>query len=304
MRSAVVVGVHAHAEPERLIETVRSLQAQRQDGTQIVLLPDGPDAAMSAALTADPALADLPRWGTAAPMGPAICFNRLASRSDAAVVVFVESGTVLAPGCLAMLVEALADPGRGLAGPSTNRSWNEQAVFRRAGARDLAWTAALARRRFGPAVRTLEPLHSLGDFCIAVSREVIEAIGGAEQAYGLGPCWEMDYNIRAARAGFQGVWVCAAYAFRYPPTARRQTSDRQQMDSARRLYQDRFAPFGSGGCVPTTRITAAATPASTLLPRPSSRCTGRSTKRRPTPRTLPDARSRPLRRLLRHPGRS
>jgi len=240
MRSAVVVGVHTHAEPERLIETVRSLQAQRQDGTQIVLLPDGPDAAMSAALTADPALADLPRWGTAAPLGAATCFNRLASRSNAAVVVFVESGTVLAPGCLAMLMQALADPGRGLAGPSTNRSWNEQAVFRRAGARDLAWTAALARRRFGPAVRTLEPLHSLGDFCIAVRRDVVEAIGGAEQAYGLGPCWEMDYNIRAARAGFQGVWVCAAYAFRYPPTARRQTSDRQQMDSARRLYQDRF----------------------------------------------------------------
>ena len=56
-----------------------------------------------------------------------MCFNRLASRSDAAVVVFVESGTVLAPGCLRLLVEALAEPGRGLAGPSTNRSWNEQA---------------------------------------------------------------------------------------------------------------------------------------------------------------------------------
>ena len=30
----------------------------------------------------------------------------------------------------------------------------------------------------------------------------VPAIGGADESYGLGPCWEMDYNIRAARAGF------------------------------------------------------------------------------------------------------
>jgi O-antigen biosynthesis protein len=247
MRSANVVGVHAHAEPERLIETVRSLQVQRADGVGIVLLPDGPDAALSAALAAEPSLAGLPQWGTAEALGAPACFNRLASRTDAAVVVFVESGTVLGPGCLAMLVEALAGPGRGLAGPSTNRSWNEQAVLGGARVPDVAGMAALVSQRFGRTVRTLEPLHSLADFCLAVRREVIDAIGGADQAYGLGPCWEMDYNIRAARAGFQGVWVCGAYAFRYPPTARRRAGDRQQMGRARRLYQDRFCGLRLSG---------------------------------------------------------
>jgi hypothetical protein len=77
-------------------------------------------------------------------------------------------------------------------------------VFSRARAPDVVGTAALARRRFGPAVRSLAPLHSLADFCLAVGRPVIEAIGGADEEYGLGPCWEMDYSIRAARAGFQG----------------------------------------------------------------------------------------------------
>ncbi len=65
----------------------------------------------------------------------------------------MESGTVLGPGCLSLLVQALAQPGRGLAGPSTNRSWNEQAVFRGGGPSDVARIAALARRRFGTAVR-------------------------------------------------------------------------------------------------------------------------------------------------------
>ncbi len=241
MRPGVVVGIHAHAEPARLVETVRSLHAGGEgDGVRIVLLPDGPDAALSAALITEPMLTNLPQWGTARPLGPPACFNRLASRSDAAVVVFVESGTVLGPGCLPLLVKALTLPGRGLAGPSTNRSWNEQRAFSKASASDVALTAGLASRRFGPAVRSLEPLHSLGDFCVAVKREVIEAIGGADEEYGLGPCWEMDYNIRAARAGFQGVWVGAAYAYRHPPTGRRRAAEARQMASARRLYQDRF----------------------------------------------------------------
>jgi O-antigen biosynthesis protein len=240
MRPTVVVGVHAHAEPARLAETIQSLRASGEDSARIVLLPDGPDAALCAALTAEPALAGLPQWGTAEPLGPAACFNRLARGSDSAVVVLVESGTVLGPGCLRLLVEALAVPGQGLAGPSTNRSWNEQGVFGGARAWDVAHTAALARRRFGRSVRSLEPLHSLADFCLVVSRAVVEAIGAADEAYGPGPCWEMDYNVRAARAGFQGVWVGAAYAFRHPFTERRRLTELYQMESARQLYQDRF----------------------------------------------------------------
>ena len=134
-----------------------------------------------------------------------------------------------------------ARPAGARAGRSLHQpSWNEQAVFGGAGPSDVARTAALARRRFGAAARSLEPLHSLADFCLAVRREVIEAIGGADEEYGIGPCWEMDYSIRAARAGFSGVWVGAAYAYRYPPTERRRLADARRMGRARRLYQDRF----------------------------------------------------------------
>jgi GT2 family glycosyltransferase len=247
MGPGVVVGIHAHAEPERLVETVRSVQGDSTDGVGIVLLPDGPDAALAAALTADPVLAALPQRGTDEPLGAPACFNRLAAGSHAAAVVLLESGTVLGPGCLPLLLEALARPGRGLAGPSTNRAWNEQGAFRGASSSAVTRTAALARQRFGAAVRSLEPLHSLADFCLAVKREVIDAIGEADERYALGPCWEMDYSIRAAQAGLPGVWVGAAYAYRHPFTERRRAAEARLMDHARRLYQDRFCGLKLSG---------------------------------------------------------
>jgi hypothetical protein len=46
----------------------------------------------------------------------------------------------------------------------------------------------------------------------------------------MGLCWEMDYNIRAARADFLlGVWVGAAYAYRYAHTERRRATETDQM---------------------------------------------------------------------------
>jgi glycosyltransferase involved in cell wall biosynthesis len=165
------------------------------------------------------------------------------SRAQADVFILLESGCVVGPGWLEHLLAALeAGPRHGLAGPSTNRSWNEQGVFPRAGGSlaQVQATAQEAQRRFGAAWRTLEPLYSLADFCYAVKREVVETIGAADEGYGLGPCWEMDYNIRAARAGFTGVWACAAYVWRAPFTARRQREEAAYFAASKQRYQDKF----------------------------------------------------------------
>src|SRR5205085_6482789 len=95
-------------------------------------------------------------------------------------------------------------------------------------------------QRFGITCRSLEPLFSLGGFCYVVRREVIEVVGQADERYGIGPCWEMDYNIRAARAGFQGLWACAAYVHRALPTARKSSDEAQHFDNSKHLYQDKF----------------------------------------------------------------
>ncbi len=241
----VCLGIHVHAEPKRLIETLAGIRRNTTGNYELLLLPDGPDAVTRGALAR---LGDIHQIGTEEPLGAAACFNRLAVNSEADVVVLLESGSIVGPGWLKCLLAALdADPRNGLAGPSTNRSWNEQCVHLQTYEPQNGGTFVEAERlardaasRFNHEVRSLEPLYSLADFCYAVRREVIDDIGAAEEDYHLGPCWEMDYTVRAARAGWQAVWACAAYVFRSPFTGRRRSEEARRFDASKRLYQDKF----------------------------------------------------------------
>lgn len=237
----VCIGIHVYAEPVRLHATLGSVRRHLTSTTQLLLLPDGPDESTSATLAT---LSALPQLGTVEPLGAPACFNRLVASIDADVFVFLESGAIVGPGWLDCLLAALdADPRNGLAGPSTNRAWNEQCVglhSRGDTPSEVARTAAALAQRFGLTWRTLEPLYSLADFCYVVRREVVQTVGAVDEGYGMGPCWEMDYNIRAARAGFQGVWACAAYVHRAPCTLRRQREEARHFEASKQRYQDKF----------------------------------------------------------------
>jgi len=241
-----MIGVHVHAEPARLAATLASLTCATADLCPILLLPDGPDSETAAAV----ARTGLPAAGTPQPLGPPACFNRLVTATDASVVVLLESGSIVGRGAIDRLVAALReDPARGLAGPSTNRAWNEQAAF--PGTPDhavaIARTTQLAARRFGTTVRPMAPLHSVADFCLVVRREVIEAVGAADEGFGLGPCWEMQYSVRAARAGFTAVWACGAYVHRSPFTTRRRREEAARFNASRWRYQDAVCGLRLGG---------------------------------------------------------
>lgn len=236
----ICIGIPVDADSQRLHVTLASVRANTGAPHQVVLLPDGPDELTKHALAE---LLDLPQLATGEPLGGAACFNRLAQFDNSDVIVFLENGVSVGERWLDSLLSALdSDPRNGLAGPSTNRSWNEQGVFSQSnpGPSDLRQASAEAVRRVGTATRSLEPLYSLADFCYVVRREVIETIGLADEGYGLGPCWEMDYNIRAARAGWRGVWACAAYVHRAPMTARRQRDEARFFEASKRRYQDKF----------------------------------------------------------------
>lgn len=230
--TSVCIGVHAHEDPRRLTTTLEALAANTP-AHELLLLGDGPDAATRAAL-----LAAGTASSTHEPRGAAACFNRLSRESSADVIVLLESGSLVAPHWLEHLLAALERPGAGLAGPSTNSAWNEQCVLRRSRPDALGDAAQEVAARFGGEVRALEPLLSLADFCYAVRREVLDAVGEADEGYGLGPCWEMEYNARAARAGFAGLWACGAFVHRMPFTARREREERARFDESRRRYQD------------------------------------------------------------------
>ncbi|HEX3527301.1 MAG TPA: glycosyltransferase [Thermoanaerobaculia bacterium] len=238
-QTRIVLGIHVHAQPERLRATLAALERNTALDHDLVLLPDGPDEEILREL-APLNLRQLPDEGV---LGTAACLNRLVKNTEAGIVVLIESGVVVGPRWLDHLVAALdSSPRAGLAGPSTNLTWNEQGAFPQAGGSldEVARTAEEAERRFGAVRRTLAPLYSVGDFCYAVRREVFAAIGEADEGYGLGPCWEMDFNVRAARAGFDGLWAGAAYVWRAPFTPRREREEAARFEASRRRYQDRF----------------------------------------------------------------
>jgi glycosyltransferase involved in cell wall biosynthesis len=243
----ISIGIHVMDGPDRLVKTLAALAAHTREPNRLLILGDGSDGPTRAALEC---LTQVEQSNTEDARGAPACFNRLARASDSDIFVLLENGAEPGPQWLERILAALErDPQYGLAGPSTNYSWNQQGVVPAAGANatDATEMARIVARRFGPACRTLQPLYSLSDFCYVVTRPVVQAVGEADEDYGTGPCWEMDYNIRAQRAGYKGVWVCGAYVHRAPISARRASNDGNHFESSKRRYQDKFCGLRLSG---------------------------------------------------------
>ena len=76
--------------------------------------------------------------------------------------VLLESGSLVSPGWLEALAALDTDPVNGLAGPSTNLAWNEQAAFPHGGSTPGEIARQQPRlRSAGRETRTLTLLHSL-----------------------------------------------------------------------------------------------------------------------------------------------
>ncbi len=233
------IGVHVDERLDALAATLNALEAY--DGGQaaeiwLLLEADAPRIPQTTVQRVRRVVQSHDRGGAPA------CFNLLVADADADLYVFLENGLRVGPGWLNRMQAALArDVTYGLAGPSTNVAWNEQGALPCGGTDvEVARAAETALTRFGDEVATLEPLYSLGGFCFAVTRATVDAIGYADVAYGRGPCWEMDYNIRAARVGISGVWVKSAFVWRGPPSSSRAVHEQRHFERSKRLYQDRF----------------------------------------------------------------
>ena len=236
----VCLGIYIRTEPQRLDETLRYIATNTRRPIETVLLGDGPDEPTARRLS------DLGHYRqscTLEPRGAAACFNRLVRENDAELYIFLESGALVGPEWLDRMLAALnADASHGLVGPTTNMAWSVQGAFRdrRATPGNVTLLAEHARVRYGNGWRSLEPLYCLADFCYAVRREVVQAIGAADEGYDAGPCWEMDYTVRAARAGFRAVWAQSAYVFRYPFTQQRQMDETRLHAASKQRYQGKF----------------------------------------------------------------
>src|SRR5215470_3779426 len=265
----LTVGVHVREDGAPLDATLASLARVSPD-VPVVLLPDEA------------------RGGAAA-------LNRLAAHDDARIVVLLESGSIVTPSWLERLCAVFDSPGVGLAGPSTNLAWNCQRVpgapAPTAGVPVIeAFALALSAHR-ACGVSPPSPKHSLSDFCYAVRRDVLEAIGAADEGFGEGPCWEMEYNARAAAAGFAALWAHGSYVHRLPIGARRREAEARLFPEARQRYQrclrNLAQPAAPAGPAPrpvpvaSTRPPAPAIPAATSGALPLVSCIMPTRDRRP-----------------------
>jgi O-antigen biosynthesis protein len=239
---SVLIGVHLTAGPQDVEDTLRALYETTQQPFEVAILVDPTPSEAAGVAARLAALRGMRQWPIAAPGGGAASFNRLMAENTK-VYVFLEAGARSGPDWLGLMLDALdADPANGLAGPTTNWCWNEQSDKTPCGrtGREVARHARALKAKHGTAWRAMAPLYSLSDLCLVVRRSVVEAIGAADEAYGRGPCWEMDYGVRAARAGFASVWAKSAFVLRAPQTAARQAAEAALFESNKRLYQDRF----------------------------------------------------------------
>lgn len=242
----VVIGIPVREGPAATAQTVARLRECTRE-VSIILLGDGVDAGTHAALEKLGATRVL-AWERT--LGGAACFNWLVQLEEADLYVLLENGAMVTPRWLEHIEAALAaDPSHGIAGPSTNQAWNEQLVFPdlHPDTASLDRAAQDAAACFGAAHAELRPLHSLGEFCFAVTKQVVRAVGAADEGYGDGPCWEMDYNIRAARAGFKGLWVKAAVVWRAEAGAARRAAEARRFLINKRRYQDHFCGLHLAG---------------------------------------------------------
>jgi O-antigen biosynthesis protein len=125
-------------------------------------------------------------------------------------VLLLNNDTVLTTGWLGRMLRALhSDPAIGLVGPCSNCvSGPQQVEVRYESLADLdgfAWDWGKAHDG------QLVDVHRLVGFCLLVRKEVIEAVGGLDEQFGVGCYDDDDYCLRAIQAGYRAAIAVDAF---------------------------------------------------------------------------------------------
>ena len=86
--SQIAIGVHVHAQPERLRATLAGIELNSTLDYDLIPLPDGPDDEIRRELASLGSLRQLPDEGV---LGAAACLNRLVRNTDAGIVVLIKT---------------------------------------------------------------------------------------------------------------------------------------------------------------------------------------------------------------------
>jgi ATP-binding cassette, subfamily B, bacterial len=180
--------------------------------------------------------------------GIAAACNLGVRESAGEYLVLLADDTVVPPGWLSGLAERLDDPSIALVGPATNRGSGPAHV--ETSYRTYGEMLAFARER-SDSFAACEAVDALVDemFCIALRREVFDAIGQLDERFEIG-MFEDDYARRAREAGFRVVCAPNVFAHRLgagPPESSDEGPDPDYAAMARRVEAAvrRHVPPGS-----------------------------------------------------------
>jgi len=157
-------------------------------------------------------------------LGYTHAINTGLAQSDAPFVITLNSDTIVTPGWIDALLRCFrSDPQIGIVGPLSNAaSWqNMPALWDEAGGFAInALPDGMSPAEMAMLIRQATPRPRyprtpfVNGFCMAIRRNVIEAIGLMDaDLFGAGYGEENDYCIRAADAGFALAFAEDAYVF-------------------------------------------------------------------------------------------
>jgi GT2 family glycosyltransferase len=136
------------------------------------------------------------------------CNQGMSAAQGDGVVLLNNDAVVLGDWLSGLWAPLLQHPGGGMSGPITNfgrptqtRRLPEPRSDEEVPAIVAEWTRTHAGVHL--------PSDVLSGFCLLVTRNVIERLGGFDPCYGLGYFEDDDYSLRARLAGFR-LWICEA----------------------------------------------------------------------------------------------
>jgi O-antigen biosynthesis protein len=181
--------------------------------------------------------------------GFATCSNIVLEKTDTPYLVLLHSGTYVGPSWLSQLIGVLrSNCSHGMTGPSTNIAWNQQRMvdYPQGTPSEIDAYARRLHSKYGGNIQYLDETHSLCDFCYCFKREIVYKIGYFDEGYERGPCYEIDFSTRAARAGYKCVWVRGAYVHRFPTPPYIAGREMRFFNIAKKKYQSKFCGLKLG----------------------------------------------------------
>lgn len=127
-------------------------------------------------------------------------------KAEGDIVILLNSDTIVPRGAINRLMDHMKDnPDWGMLGPITNAAGNEQKIYVKG---DEVGADIMEGEKFcSHSMSDCFPSERLDFFCVAVRKDIYNSLGGLDEQFGLGYYEDLDFSIRANRAGIKMMYA-------------------------------------------------------------------------------------------------